>query len=138
MPLSKGPGEDGVSRFPRSAAYIHWLRSLDQCAAAGSTGLGPLVVAVAAEFMRAGCRPPQSIAARCFLGVPFEVHVLDVFHGILDHYQTFCLMPVPFEPARSLALDESVAAVEIYSDCCICVGDEGRVLDAVEPMPGGG
>jgi len=72
---------------------------------------------------------PLGIVAKCYLGTPYEVHILDLEGQIIQHFQLGESMPSPFEKARSLALHPSYVLVEVYPNCLRCVREDGTVSE---------
>lgn len=63
----------------------------------------------------------------CYLGVPYEVHTLDISGQIIQHYKSGEPLPGGMEKARSLAMRGGYAFIEVYIDCCRCVSSSGAV-----------
>lgn len=122
-------GSRGVLRTKRSVSYLGLIRSLDGGTLHGRADLQPVFDAIAAEFTPSGSTVPKGIVARCFLGPPFEVHSLDLFQDIVEHYGPATLMPEPMESYRRLALHPSYAVVEIYDDRVICILNDGGTVE---------
>lgn len=70
---------------------------------------------------------PLGIVARCYLGSPYEVHVCDLAGSIIEHFETFRTMPLPFEPARRLALHRGYQFVEVYPGSMRAIAADGSV-----------
>ena len=71
---------------------------------------------------------PLGIVSRCYLGVPYEVHTLDLTsHAIIAHYKTGQPLPPSFERARQLARHNAYAVVEVYAQKLLLIGDDGSV-----------
>lgn len=63
----------------------------------------------------------------CYLGRPYEVHVLDITGGIIEHYVSGQPMPGGLEKARAIAMRGGYDFIEVYADCCRCVSSNGSV-----------
>ncbi len=69
--------------------------------------------------------PPLGLVAKCYLGHPYEVHTLDNELEIITHYETYRSMPSLLEKARSLAIHEEYAFIEVYLDKMVAVYKDG-------------
>jgi hypothetical protein len=123
VPALAGP----VSALPRSRAYLDRLASLD-AGVAEAAEVTAVIEAVEAEFGLAA-RPPLGLLAQCYLGSPYEVHVLDLADGVVRHYKLGETMDVRFEAARRLALHPAYVAIEVYADRLVCIHVDGRVSE---------
>lgn len=63
----------------------------------------------------------------CYLGKPYEVHVLDVTGRIIEHYQAGQMLPDGLEKARGIAMRGGYEFIEVYIDCCRAVSANGAV-----------
>lgn len=63
----------------------------------------------------------------CYLGVPYEVHTLDMSGQIIEHYKAGQTLPGGLEKARSLAIHGGYDFIEVYADCCRCISTSGDV-----------
>ncbi|MBR5826389.1 MAG: hypothetical protein IKY78_04820 [Clostridia bacterium] len=63
----------------------------------------------------------------CYLGVPYEVHILDVTGHIIEHYKRGEALPNGLEKARSIAMRGGYDFIEVYVDCCRCISSDGTV-----------
>lgn len=79
---------------------------------------------------------PLGLVARCYLGPPYEVHVLDLAGRIIEHYEVGRAMPGRFEQARALALHDAYAFVEVTDTELRAVRADGSVT-AVPAATGG-
>ena len=70
------------------------------------------------------------IVAKCYLGLPYEVHTLDLTGNIVVHYKTNEDMPGLLNRARSLALHGGYDFIEVYIDCLRAVKSDGTVTVA--------
>jgi hypothetical protein len=119
-------GAAAIRTDPRSCGYLQCL-SVPDIAEAGTLDASALVEAIASEFGVAEAVPIGCVA-ECYLGKPYEVHVLDLAGGIVEHYQTSQSMPMPFERARRLALHHAYIAIEVYHDRLVCLRADGTAV----------
>ncbi len=111
----------------RSANYVKLISSLDTKSLTDVQGWNELMDAVKEEFGTADVASvPIGIVAKCFLGAPYEVHILDLTASqIINHYKTSEPMPGRFEAARSLALHDVYVFVEVYPDKLVLIRPDG-------------
>lgn len=123
------PGKRGAAAIRigrRSPEYLRCLLEPD-AAEPGTIDVGALAEAIAAEFGLAEAVPIGCVA-KCYLGEPYEVHVLDLAGGIVEHYHASQSMPMPFERARRLALHDAYVAIEVYHDRLVCLHADGTTV----------
>lgn len=65
--------------------------------------------------------------SKCYLGVPYEVHSVDVTGNIIEHYQAGHVMPYGLEKARGIAIHGGYEVIEVYVDCCRAISSDGSV-----------
>lgn len=113
-------------RRTRSSRYLEAIRALD---AGGQTGaadrIGAIRDAVAAEFPDGPGSWPLGWVAKCFLGPPFEVHLLDMAGQIVRHFRVGEALPEGMERARRLAASGQYLLIEVFSDKLVAVGADG-------------
>ncbi|MBL4935558.1 hypothetical protein JK636_07270 [Clostridium sp. YIM B02515] len=63
----------------------------------------------------------------CYLGRPYEVHILDITGGIIEHFEAGHSLPNGMEKARSIAMRGGYDFIEVYVDCCRAVSSNGTV-----------
>ena len=68
---------------------------------------------------------PLGLVAKCYLGRPYEVHTIERNGHIIEHYVAGRSLPGALERARGLALHESYAFIEVYTDKLIAVAMNG-------------
>lgn len=120
---------DRLLRKKRSPAYMEALRNLDAGGHVHNQNqVRELIDAIRQEF------PEVEITgillgyvAACYLGAPYEVHVLDMSGGIVEHYKAGQPLPGGLEKARSIAMRGGYAFIEVYVDCCRAIKDNGDV-----------
>jgi hypothetical protein len=111
----------------RSAKYVKLFSELDQKSLTDVQGWNELMGAIHEEFGTAELTSlPLGIVSKCFLGEPFEVHILDLSGAqIIKHFKTTEAMSADFERARSLALHDSYCFIEVYSDKLVLLREDG-------------
>lgn len=120
---------DRLLRKPRSEEYMNAMKKLDAGGhVCNQKQVEKIIAAIKNEF------PEIEVAgvmlgtvAVCYLGVPYEVHTLDLAGGIITHYKKGEALPAGMEKARSLAMRGGYAFVEVYLDCCRAVSGNGTV-----------
>jgi hypothetical protein len=111
----------------RSSNYVEAVRKLD-AGTAEHADVSAIVDEVLAEF-GPGAGLPLGLVARCYLGVPFEVHSLDLAGGIVQHFKQGEPLPHPLDRARRLASHNSYVAIEVYPDRLVCLLEDGRAVE---------
>lgn len=111
----------------RSTKYVKLFSSLDTKSLTDVQGWNQLMDAVKEEFGIAELTSlPLGIVGKCFLGEPYEVHILDLSGSqIIKHYKIAEAMPTDFEKARALAMHNSYAFIEVYTDKLILIRQDG-------------
>ena len=118
---------DRVLLQKRSKKYIQALTSLDIGTLAATQGFSELLEKVKAEFGDLGITEyPLGIVSKCYLGHPYEVHVLDLSGTqIINHYKIGESMPAFLEKARHLARNNSYLMIEVYLTKMILIKEDG-------------
>jgi hypothetical protein len=111
-------------RSPRFAAAIARLDAGDL----QTSDLSEVMGAIAGEYPM-GAPLPRGLVAECFLGPPFEVHIMDLVGGIVEHFELGRPMPHPFERARTLAGHPAYDVIEVYDETLVCVRSDGSVTE---------
>lgn len=115
-------------RRKRGMQYLDALRSLDKGEFhADSKCYQEVIEAIGAEF--SDFEPTQwpiGYVSRCFLGDPYEVHILNLLNQIVEHFKRGKPMPSPFEGARSLTMHKDYVFVEVYANFYIAIDGQGR------------
>ncbi len=111
----------------RSENYVKLFSTIDQKSLTDVQGWNELMQKVQEEFGTAElANLPLGIVSKCYLGDPYEVHMLDLsISQIIKHYKVAEAMPPDFEKARSIALHDSYCFVEVYPDKLILVREDG-------------
>ena len=65
--------------------------------------------------------------AKCYLGVPYEAHTLDLVGEIIEHYKRGETLPGGLDKAKSIALHGGYDFIEVYTDCCRAISSNGSV-----------
>ena len=128
---TKATGRSALSsserlRRARSDHYCAAIRELD---AGGHTinadRLAAISDAVAAEFPDGPGSWPLGWVGKCYLGVPYEVHLLDVAGQIVRHFKVGEALPDTMERARRLAASGRYVVIEVFSDRVVAVAADG-------------
>lgn len=111
----------------RSKKYMDVIASLDAKTLTGTQGMNDLLSALQEEFGTAQLESlPIGIVSKCFLGHPYEVHILDLTATqIVEHYERGESMPGEYEKARTLAMHNAYAVIEVYRDKMILIREDG-------------
>ena len=113
--------------LPRSQRYLAAIQALDT-GEAGGVDVSEVTAAVLDEF-GPGLPRPIGLLARCYLGAPFEVHVLDLEGEIVEHYEASRPLPASYARARQLALHPAYLAIEVYPDRLVCLLEDGSAVE---------
>lgn len=111
----------------RSTAYVKLFSSLDTKSLTDVQAWNQLMEKVRDEFGTADVASlPLGIVAKCFLGPPYEVHILDLSGSqIIQHFKSAEPMPGAFERARALALHDAYVLIEVYTDNLVLIREDG-------------
>lgn len=120
---------DRLFRQPRSRRYMDALHSLDAGGYAHNQDkVNEIIHVIRSEF------PEVNISgillgyvSACYLGKPYEVHILDVSGEIIEHYKTGQILPGGLEKARGIAMWGGYDFIEVYVDCCRAISANGTV-----------
>ena len=151
--LQSGIASDRDLLKKRSTKYVKLMTSLDHGTLTKTHGFAELIEKVREEFGELGINEyPVGVVSKCFLGSPYEVHTLDLssahlsgdpnvqYEGggpginpsqgimlinIIEHYKRGEALPGALERARSLAIHQSYALVEVYTSKMILVREDG-------------
>lgn len=63
----------------------------------------------------------------CYLGKPYEVHLLDISGSIVQHYKEGQTLPNGLEKARGIAMRGGYCFIEVYADCYRAIDSNGYV-----------
>ncbi len=120
---------DRLLRQPRSKAYMEAIHKLD----AGGHVLNKEAAQNIIDTIRAELPEVElggnllGYVAICYLGRPYEVHVLDMTGEIIQHYKGGESLPNGMERARGIAMHGGYLFIEVYTDCCRAVSSNGTV-----------
>jgi len=111
----------------RSKNYLDLISKLDAKTLTETQGMSALMDAIKEEFGTADvANLLLGIVAKCFLGHPYEVHILDLSRSqIIKHYKIAEVMDADFERARILAKHNAYAFVEVYKDKLVLIYEDG-------------
>lgn len=113
-------------RLPRSAGYLEAVRQLDSGGVVvDAARLAAIRDAIAAEFPDGPGSWPLGWVGKCYLGHPYEVHILDLSGQIVHHFKGGEAMPGGLERARGLAASGRYATIEVFSDRIIAIAMDG-------------
>ena len=121
--------EHHLFRKKRSKEYINAMKKLDagghmQC----QNKVNEIIDAIKNEFPEVQLHGVLiGVVSICYLGVPYEVHALDMTGEIIEHYEVGHPMPDGLESARSIAIRGGYEFIEVYHDCFRCVSSNGSV-----------
>ena len=118
---------DRVLLQKRSKKYVEAMSSLDHGSLTATKGFIELVEKLKEEFGELSISEyPLGIVSKCYLGPPYEVHVLDLSGTqIVNHYKGGEPLPALLEKARNLALNNFYAMIEVYANKMILVKADG-------------
>lgn len=111
----------------RSKKYMDLIAGLDAKTLIETKGMEELMKGIQEEFGTAELASlPLGIVSKCFLGHPYEVHTLDLTGSqIIKHYKNNEIMEGDFEKARTVAMHNAYAMVEVYTDKMILIREDG-------------
>ena len=120
---------DRLLRKSRSNEYMDAIHKLD---AGGHVHnqkqVDNIIVIVKGEFPEVEISGVLlGIVAICYLGEPYEVHILDVSREIIEHYKSGQRLPNGLEKARGIAIRGGYDFIEVYVDCCRAINADGSV-----------
>jgi hypothetical protein len=133
--MAAGPGASagGVLRTSkRSEAYLASATQLDvRGQSHAKVNASAIIEAIAAEF-DLGDDLPVGLLAQCFLGAPYDVHVLELTGDIVRHYAASEALPALYAGARKLALHPAYIAIEVYPTGYACLRADGTLVEVPE------
>ena len=120
-----------ILRKKRSQKYMEAMRSLD---AGGHVHnqekVNELINIIKEEFPEVELINSGmflGILAKCYLGIPYEVHTLSFSFSIIEHYKKGQTLPDGMEKARAMAARGVYEYIEVYTDYCCAVSSDGTV-----------
>lgn len=118
-------------RQKRSKEYIACINKLDAGSSLDNKNtIDNIINTLKKDFPMLCIYPPSNmlgIVACCYLGKNFEVHMLSLAGYILQHFKKGNPLPGKLEKARSLAMSEMYAFIEVYEDCMCAISENGTV-----------
>ncbi|WP_027395960.1 hypothetical protein [Anaerovibrio lipolyticus] len=120
---------DRLLRKKRSKQYIEAIHELDAGGhVMNQSKVDEIINKISLEFPELEMSGILlGYVSKCYLGKPYEVHTLDIIGGIIEHYKAGQPLPDGLEKARGIALHGGYAFIEVYSDCCRAVSEDGTV-----------
>ena len=120
---------DRLLRKPRSKAYIDAIHKLDAGGHVHNhSKVNEIINAIRSEFPEVELSSILlGFVSMCYLGKPYEVHILDVAGEIIEHYKSGHSLPGGLEKARSIAIRGGYDFIEVYVDCCRAISSNGSV-----------
>lgn len=120
---------DRMFRQPRSGRYMDALHSLDAGGHAHNQNkVNEIIGIIRSEFPEVNISGILlGFVSVCYLGKPYEVHILDVSGEIIEHYKTGQTLPGGLEKARGIAMRGGYDFIEVYVDCCRAISANGTV-----------
>jgi len=124
-----GMALDKRLRQKRSQDYVDCVAKLDACGVTSSQAqINDLIQAIQNEFPDlTPYQYPIGIIAKCYLGEPYEVHILDVKLDIVEHYKKGEMLPSQMDRGRGIALHPNYVFIEVYNDTLRAVTTNGDV-----------
>ena len=121
--------QNTILRKRRSPTYVKILSKLDAGGhVQNSDKVQEIVQGIKDEFPELELSGLLiGIVSKCYLGDPYEVHTLDFSCSILHHFERGEALPNGMEKARSLAEHGDYVFIEVYTDCCRAVNNDGSV-----------
>lgn len=118
-------------RKKRSSQYMEAMSALDIGGCVSNRQqVEKLLDDINAEFDELDMQVTElmlGVVAKCYLGDPYDVHILDPTGRIIQHYKKGEILPGHLEKARSLAARGGYAFVEVYAGYCAAVSKNGSV-----------
>ncbi|MCE2563157.1 hypothetical protein [Komagataeibacter sp. FNDCF1] len=112
-------------RRRRSGNYVDAVSRLDTGGPVSAPDIDAIRAAVTAEFPDGPASWPLGWVSKCYLGTPYEVHIVDISGHIIQHFKRGEAMPGGMERARSLAASGRYAVIEVFSDRLVAIGSDG-------------
>lgn len=119
---------DHLLRKPRSKRYMELLGQLDTGGHLhNKEKVEQLINDLKAELPELELSGLKGYVSICYLGEPYEVHMLDLAGEILEHYPRGKALPNGLEKVRYIAMNGGYHVIEVYEDCCRAIGRNGQV-----------
>ena len=127
-PAARHLSPSAALRSRRSRAYVECVSGLDGLAPTDTGAAKRMAEAIGAEFASLELpEVPLGLLAKCHLGQPHDVHMLDLTGQIVRHVKRQESLPGPYAGARTLALHPAYAFIEVYPSSLHCVRADGTV-----------
>jgi len=120
-----------LSTKKRSVDYIRFISKIENLEGHSVNGFKELIDKISVEIGPLGLpTSPIGILAKCFLGAPFDVHILSLNGDIiLNHYKVSEQLPPDYAKARILAIHNQYSIVEVYNDKFVLIDLEGNTTN---------
>lgn len=120
---------DRLLRKTRSKEYMNALHRLDAGGHVHNQDMAKEIInSIQNEFPEVEISGILlGIVSKCYLGKPYEVHMLDMTYQIIEHYKAGQPLPGGLEKARSIAIRGGYDFIEVYTDCYRAVSADGTV-----------
>lgn len=114
----------------RSKKYMEMMKKLDLSGHTQNQQLIKDIIEMAKQEMPELNLPSLLLGwvAKCYLGHPFDVHMLDAAQNIIKHFKHGEPMPEGLEKARGLAAYGQYEFIEVYSQFCLAICEDGSVV----------
>lgn len=121
-----------INRLLRKKRSSEYLKALSQLDAAGANmskqQFDKVIEIIKGEFSEIELGGLLvGYVSKCYLGHPYEVHTLSYNLQIIEHYEVGKILPNGMEKARSLACHGNYQFIEVYTDCCRAISEDGSV-----------
>ncbi|MGN1308092.1 MAG: hypothetical protein ACI4V3_10525 [Faecousia sp.] len=122
------PAQDALLRKPRSKKYMELIHKLDAGGhVQNKAQVEALICALREELPEVSLSELKGFVSQCFLGAPYEVHILNIEGQILEHYPAGAPLPDGMEKIRAIAMRGGYEVIEVYTDCYRAIGRNGLV-----------
>lgn len=119
---------DHMLRKQRSKRYVEILHQLDAGGKVNNKAqVDQIICKLREEFPDLEISGLKAYVSICYLGAPYEVHMLDLMGNIVEHYKVGSPLPNGLDKVRTLAMHGGYEVIEVYEDCCRAIGRNGQV-----------
>lgn len=128
---SQALSSPSLSLKKRSVDYIRFISKIENLEGHSVNGYKELIDKISVEIGPLGLpTSPIGILAKCFLGAPFDVHILGLSGDIIiNHYKVSEQLPPDYAKARILAIHNQYSIVEVYNDKFVLIDIEGNTTN---------
>lgn len=118
-----------ILRKNRSAAYIETVTKLDATGVQlNKEAIEELIQSMRNEFPELiDIQQPLGIVSKCYLGEPYEVHLLDTQLQIIEHFKRGIALPNGMEKSRMLAMNPNYEFIEVFTSYLCAVKRNGQI-----------